>query len=151
MSKRTSDADSGGRGPTKRRNLITDILSSSQKTNASAHTAKKKLATMSSSSSLSNQVGSKINTSDSSAPDRAIAEFMETLRQTIEQRGFGSEVEIELRFGLICSQLQKNVRYRSTTPGEDAAVVLTDVKMRELGAEFIPGTTYMNTNVFEND
>jgi hypothetical protein len=72
------------------------------------------------------------------SPEVAIAQFLQNIRTSIDQKGFGGSIEIELRLGKITSCLD-DARCRPSVEGVHAAIVLNEEKMRGLGAKFVPG------------
>ncbi|OQR82566.1 hypothetical protein ACHHYP_15857 [Achlya hypogyna] len=97
------------------------------------------------------QRGPKLPTQYSESPDSAITTFLLEMRETIDSRGCGAEVEVELRFGRITSTTT-SARFQPSVPGH-ASVVLRDDDMRSHGAKFVPGVKqsdyahFMNTLV----
>ncbi|OQS03401.1 hypothetical protein THRCLA_21173, partial [Thraustotheca clavata] len=83
--------------------------------------------------------GPKLPTDASESPDRAIRHFLLSLRETIEARGVGAEVEVELRFGKITSN-STNQRFAPSVPG-NASFVLREDAMRSQNAKFVPGVS----------
>ncbi|KDO28096.1 hypothetical protein SPRG_20256 [Saprolegnia parasitica CBS 223.65] len=81
--------------------------------------------------------GPKLPTHDSESPDAAITNFLLSMRETIDARGVGAEVEVELRFGRISSTATTK-RFEPSVYG-NACVVLRDEDMRSNSAKFVPG------------
>ncbi|TMW60323.1 hypothetical protein Poli38472_000365 [Pythium oligandrum] len=120
------------------RSVLDSMLTSLSRTNESALSAKKAEAQA---AKLTAGRGHAINVEDNSvAPDAAIADFLQSMRGLIDEKGFNAQVEVELRFGQITSCLQE-ARCRPSQEGVDAAVLLTDEQMKGLGAKFVPGVT----------
>ncbi|KAJ0396036.1 hypothetical protein P43SY_008310 [Pythium insidiosum] len=118
------------------RSILDSTLNSLSRTNESTLSAKKAEAQV---AKLTAGRGHAITVEDAStAPDAAIAQFLQSMRALIDEKGFGAQVEVELRFGKITSCLQE-ARCRPSQEGVDAAVVLTDEQMKGLGARFAPG------------
>ncbi|GMF25177.1 unnamed protein product [Phytophthora lilii] len=138
MSKRAhSKISSGG--------VLNSMLSSLSRTNESALTAKKAEAQV---AKLTAGRGQTIAVDDNSAaPDAAIAQFLQDMRALIDEKGFGANVEVELRLGRITSCLQE-ARCRPSQEGVDAAVVLSDEQMKAVGAKFVPGVAEMDYKGF---
>lgn len=133
MSKRTHSSMSNGSG-----NLLGNMLSSLSRTNESTQSARRAEAQV---AQLTAGRGQAISVDGKSvAPDAAIAQFLQDMRATMDEKGFGSEIEVELRFGKITSCLQ-DARCRPSQEGMDAAVVLSDDQMKGVGAKFVPGVT----------
>ncbi|KAI9907984.1 hypothetical protein PsorP6_004724 [Peronosclerospora sorghi] len=131
MSKRThSKISSGG--------VLDSMLSSLSRTNESTLTAMKAEAQV---AQLTAGRGQTIAVDENSvAPDAAIAQFLQEMRALIDEKGFGANIEVELRLGHITSCLQE-ARCRPSQEGVDAAVVLSDTQMKAVGAKFAPGVT----------
>ncbi|KAF1779965.1 CYTH-like domain [Phytophthora cactorum] len=138
MSKRAhSKISSGG--------VLNSMLSSLSRTNESTLTAKKAEAQV---AKLTAGRGQTISVDENSAaPDAAIAQFLQDMRAVIDEKGFGANVEVELRLGRITSCLQE-ARCRPSQEGVDAAVVLSDEKMKAVGAKFVPGVADMDYKSF---
>ncbi|GMF46836.1 unnamed protein product [Phytophthora fragariaefolia] len=121
------------------------MLSSLSRTNESALTAKKAEAQV---AKLTAGRGQTIAVDDNSAaPDAAIAQFLQDMRALIDEKGFGANVEVELRLGRITSCLQE-ARCRPSQEGVDAAVVLSDAQMKAVGAKFVPGVAEVDYKGF---
>lgn len=135
MSKRphaSMSSGSGGGGG----GLLGNMLSSLSRTNESAQSARRAEAQV---AQLTAGRGQAIAVDGKSvAPDVAIAQFLQDMRATMDEKGFGAEIEVELRFGKITSCLQ-DARCRPSQEGVDAAVVLSDEQMKGVGAKFVPG------------
>lgn len=137
MSKRThaaiSPASNGGGGGG---SLLGNMLQSISKTNASTLSAKKAEAQV---AKLTAGRGQSIPIDvTTQAPDAAIAGFLQSMRGLIDEKGFGAQVEVEVRFGKITSLLQ-DARCRPSQDGFDAAITLPDDQMKSFGAKFAPG------------
>lgn len=130
MSKRSHSSMSNGGG------ILSSMLSSLSRTNESTLSAKQAEAQV---AKLTAGRGQAISVdANSMAPDTAIAQFLQDMRVTIDEKGLGAEIEVELRFGKITSCLQ-DARCRPFQEGVDAAVVLSDDQMKGVGAKFVPG------------
>lgn len=133
MSKRPHASMANGGG-----NLLGNMLSSLSRTNESAQSARRAEAQT---AQLTAARGQAIAVDGrSTAPDAAIAQFLQQMRAAVDEKGFGAEVEVELRFGKITSCLQE-ARCRPSQEGMDAAVALSDEQMKGVGAKFVPGVT----------
>uniref|UniRef100_K3W9X5 mRNA 5'-phosphatase n=1 Tax=Globisporangium ultimum (strain ATCC 200006 / CBS 805.95 / DAOM BR144) TaxID=431595 RepID=K3W9X5_GLOUD len=131
MSKRSHSSMSNGGG-----SILSSMLSSLSKTNESTLSAKQAEAQV---AKLTAGRGQAITVdANSVAPDAAIAQFLQDMRATIDEKGLGAEIEVELRFGKITSCLQ-DARCRPSQEGVDAAIVLADDQMKGVGAKFVPG------------
>ncbi|EEY67585.1 uncharacterized protein PITG_18416 [Phytophthora infestans T30-4] len=125
--------------------VLNSMLSSLSRTNESALTAKKAEAQV---AKLTAGRGQTISVDENSAaPDAAIAQFLQDMRAAIDEKGFGANVEVELRLGRISSCLQ-DARCRPSQEGVDAAVVLSDEQMKAVGAKFVPGVADMDYKSF---
>ncbi|RLN97297.1 hypothetical protein BBJ28_00016169 [Nothophytophthora sp. Chile5] len=143
MSKRAhSKISSGGGGGG---GVLSSMLSSLSRTNESTLSAKKAEAQV---AKLTAGRGQTISVDDTSAaPDAAIAQFLQDMRAQIDEKGFGANVEVELRLGRITSCLQE-ARCRPSQEGVDAAVVLADAQMKAVGAKFVPGVAELEYKSF---
>ncbi|ETM35470.1 hypothetical protein L914_17640 [Phytophthora nicotianae] len=125
--------------------VLNSMLNSLSRTNESTLTAKKAEAQV---AKLTAGRGQTISVDENSAaPDAAIAQFLQDMRAVIDEKGFGANVEVELRLGRISSCLQ-DARCRPSQEGVDAAVVLSDEQMKAVGAKFVPGVTEMDYKSF---
>lgn len=120
------------------KSLLSNVLSSSSKTTKSALSSHNILHPSDSST------GSKLKLKEeySVAPDQAIADYLDSMRAMIEQRGSGGNIEVEVRLGRIVSKLQQNLRFSGMYPGMDAAIALSEDKMREHNAKFEVGVSH---------
>uniref|UniRef100_M4BKZ1 mRNA 5'-phosphatase n=1 Tax=Hyaloperonospora arabidopsidis (strain Emoy2) TaxID=559515 RepID=M4BKZ1_HYAAE len=138
MSKRAHSTISSG-------SVLDSMLNSLSRTNESTFTAKKAEAQV---AKLTAGRGQTIAVDDCSvAPDTAIAQFLQDMRAVIDDKGFGANVEVELRLGRITSCLQE-ARCRPSQEGVDAAIVLSDTQMKTVGAKFAPGVDEMDYKGF---
>ncbi|CAK4081691.1 unnamed protein product [Aphanomyces euteiches] len=92
--------------------------------------------------------GPKLPTDTSQSPDCAIADFLESMRDTIDNQGVGATVEVELRLGKITSSATGQ-RFGPSVPG-DACVILQEHDMKSHGAKFVPGVKKEDYSTFHH-
>ncbi|KAH9085126.1 hypothetical protein LEN26_020644 [Aphanomyces euteiches] len=92
--------------------------------------------------------GPKLPTDTSQSPDSAIADFLESMRDTIDNQGVGATVEVELRLGKITSSATGQ-RFGPSVPG-DACVILQEHDMKSHGAKFVPGVKKEDYSTFHH-
>ncbi|KAL0584709.1 hypothetical protein ABG067_005446 [Albugo candida] len=124
---------------------LNHVVSSLEKTNSSAFSASKaetKLAEITAGRRQCIPIDN-----NSKAPDIAIADFLQSFRDRIDQQSFDTEIEIELRFGKITSYLTE-LRCLPSQENVGASIVLTEEQMRKYGAKFVSGVHAQEFPVF---
>jgi hypothetical protein len=133
------------------RDVLGDIISTAHKMACSLSEAKKveaNLDALGGNHPMGNGRGPTLATDFSEAPDGAITNFLQSMRDTIENRGTGANIEVELRFGKITSNASQQ-RFAPRVPG-DACIVLYEDDIRKEGAKFIPGVRQPDFEAFKH-